>query len=619
MTAEKSEIVVRFAGDSGDGIQFVGTQFTKAAALLAGNDVHTFPDFPAEIRAPAGTLAGVSGFQVRLSDAPIHTAGDLADVLVVMNPAGLKKNSTCLKEGALIVLNDDQFSEREIAKAGYEYDPLKRDDLSACRVLKLPINTLTLKILEDNPLSRSQKLKSKNMWVLGVIYWLFNRELSLTLEMLEKKFGTQAQGMANQICLKAGYAYAEASELFTEQFTVKKACLPQGRYRQLTGNEALALGCIVAAQRAERTLFLSSYPITPASSVLHAVTQYRDPKVKTFQAEDEIAAMSASLGAAFGGSLAVTITSGPGMDLKNEAIGLGVMAELPVVIINIQRAGPSTGMPTKTEQSDLLQALYGRHGESPLPVLAASSPGDCFHIVLEAFEWTMRYQTPVILLSDGYLSNGAEPWRVPDVDTLPNFTVVTSQKGSDNPMRSIPGMKDRQYQIGGLERDIKTGSISYESNNHQIMTDRRAQKIKTIQAELPSIDSMNHWLGASSGDILVIAWGGTHGTVLTAVEGLLAEGQPIAYLHLRCLNPLPIVLKDLIYAFKRVWVPELNNGQLSKILREKFLVDVVSYTKVTGQPFTVGELLNEIQAILEDTGRVGALADKNNPIKRGLS
>lgn len=595
-------VTIRFAGDSGDGMQLAGGQMTQTSAVM-GNDIHTFPDFPAEIRAPAGTLPGVSGFQICFSSKEIAVAGDALQALVAMNPAALKVNLSDLESNGLILLNQDSFVEKEFKKAHYAQDPLSSGELENYRVFPIPITSLTLNAVKDLGLTHSAAMKCKNMFALGIIYWLYSRPIEPTLQWLESKFSAKPQfAKANKAALKAGYNYALTVGLFSERYEVHKASLSKGMYQQLTGNEAFAKACAVIAVKSECPFLLAGYPITPASAVLQYTARYAQwvKNLNVFQAEDEIAAMSAVVGAAFGGGMAVTVTSGPGFDLKSEALGLAVMAELPCVVINVQRAGPSTGMPTKTEQSDLLAALYGRHGESPVPVLCPQSPSDCFAILLLAFQLAVKYMTPVIILSDGYLATSAEPWRIPTVENLPELKPAFSQnetayqRDEETLARKWvrPGTKNLEYRLGGLEKDKITGNISYDPQNHEAMIQLRAKKIahmKVPEAEL---------LGASQGKLLIVSWGSTYGSVLTAMESLknqsIAASDKIGFLHLRVLNPLPPNLGDILSSFDKVLVPELNLGQLSFLLRATFLVDAISFSKVTGKPFLVQEIQQKI-------------------------
>lgn len=603
--SELKTVVIRFAGDSGDGIQLTGTQFTNTSAIV-GNDVHTFADFPAEIRAPAGTLPGVSGFQLSFSSQEIHTPGDQLQVLVAMNPAALKVNLKDLDENGILIVNSNAFEEKELKKAGYQQNPLETPELKNYRVYPLPLTDLTLNAVRDLGLSHSQATKCKNFFALGVVFWLYNRPLDPTLKWISQKFKDRTDIInANNAALKAGFNYALTAELFTEQYLVKKAPLKPGCYRQVTGNEALGLGCLATAIKANRTLLVSGYPITPASNILQQLAKYESFGVKIFQAEDEIAALCATLGAAYGGSLALTSTSGPGFDLKSEAMGLAVITELPLVIVNVQRAGPSTGMPTKTEQADLLTAMYGRHGECPMPILAPASPGDCFSIAMEAFRIALKYMTPVIILSEGSLATGAEPWMIPDIDELPEikFTFHTEKQGftpyTRNPetlarLWAIPGTPGLEHRIGGLEKDSKTGYVSYDPDNHQTMISTRANKIKGIAKDLPALEI----IGKHEGEVLVVSWGSTYGTILSAMEELQSKKYPVSAIHLRYLHPFQNDLGSILRNFKKVLVPELNLGQLSKLLRSEFLIDAIPFNKTTGKPFLIKEIRDKILELL---------------------
>lgn len=598
-------VVIHFAGDSGDGMQVAGMQFTQSCATL-GNDVRTYPDFPAEIRAPQGTLPGVSGFQLSFSERNIHTPGDAYDVLVAMNPAALKVTLKNLKKGGILIIDEDKFTDKDLKKAQFSDNPLESLILTEYRVIRLPMTSLTLKALEEINMSRASARKCKNMFALGVVYWLYHRPLEDTKEWIKERFKDESDiTEANISALRAGYHYAITAELFAEHYTVKAAELPVGEYRQITGNTALAWGCIAASTVAEQSLVVCGYPITPASDILHLLAKYTHFGVKTFQAEDEIAAIGAAIGAAFGGKLALTTTSGPGLDLKSEALGLAVMTELPLVVVDVQRAGPSTGMPTKVEQSDLLTAMFGRHGECPLPVLAAATPGDCFYMVVEAFRIAVKYMTPVILLSDAYLANSAEPWKIPNTSDLPKIKVNYQQekdgflpyKRDDALSRpwAIPGTPGLEHRIGGLEKQHETGNISYDPENHQKMVDLRAAKVQGIAKDLPPLEV----LGAEQGKVLIIGWGGTYGSIRTAVEELQKEGHSISATHLRYLNPLQMQLGELMRAFTHVLVVELNTGQLCQLLRSQFLVDAKKVNKVAGKPFGVSELKERIMPYLE--------------------
>lgn len=605
LTKELETVVIRFAGDSGDGMQLTGTQFTNASAIL-GNDVHTFADFPAEIRAPAGTLAGVSGFQLSFSSQEVHTPGDKLHVLIAMNPAALKANLSDLEENGILIVNADAFEERELKKAGYDHNPLTNDTLNQYRVFPLPLTTLTLNAVKELSLSHSQATKCKNFFALGVVFWLYNRPLDQTFNWLNHKFKDRPEiAKANRATLQAGFNYALTTELFTEQYTVKKAPLKTGFYRQVTGNEALSLGCLAVAIKAKRPMLLSGYPITPASNILQQLSKYSEFGVNVFQAEDEIAALCAAIGAAYGGNLAMTSTSGPGFDLKSEAMGLAVITELPVVILNVQRAGPSTGMPTKTEQADLLTAMYGRHGECPIPVLAPASPGDCFYIIIEAFRIALKYMTPVIVLSEGSLATGAEPWLIPATNSLPDLqpNFYTNPEDFSPYLRdsetlarvwAIPGTPGLEHRLGGLEKDSVSGYVSYDPENHQKMVALRAAKVQGIAKDLPPLEI----LGAPQGKVLVLGWGSTYGTIHTAVETLQAQGKSVSAVHLRYLFPFQEELGHILKQFEKVLVPELNLGQLSKLVRAEFLVDAIAFSKTTGKPFLVTEIRDRILEIL---------------------
>lgn len=602
---ELDSVVVRFAGDSGDGMQLTGTQFTNTAAMI-GNDVHTFADFPAEIRAPTGTLAGVSGFQLVFSSHEVHTPGDRLNALVAMNPAALKMNLMDLENQGLLILNSDTFEEKELKKAGYTENPLETGELAKYRVFALPITALTLNAVKETGLSHSQATKCKNLFALGVVYWIYNRPLKPTLDWLASKFKNKTEiANANQLALKAGFNYALTTELFTEQYIVEKAHLKPGVYRQVTGNEALGLGCLAVVIKAQRTLLLSGYPITPASNILQQLSRYENYGVKVFQAEDEIAALGAALGASYGGSLALSTTSGPGFDLKSEALGLAVITELPLVVVNVQRAGPSTGMPTKTEQADLLTAMFGRHGECPLPILAPASPSDCFAIIIEAFRIALKYMTPVVVLSEGSLATGAEPWLIPDLKTLPDlkpnfhteiegFTPYTRDPKTLARLWAIPGTPGLEHRIGGLEKDSKFGNVSYDPANHQVMINTRAEKVAGIADSLPPLEI----LGPTKGKLLIIGWGSTYGAILSAVEELQADKKEVSFVHLRYLFPWQKELATYIKNFDKVLVPELNRGQLCKLLRAEFLVDAISFSKMTGKPFLVSEIREKILELL---------------------
>lgn len=601
----KEDVTILFAGDSGDGMQLTGTQFSETAALL-GNDLNTFPNYPAEIRAPAGTLPGVSGFQVQFGSKEIYTPGDQIDVLVAMNAAALKANLKNLKKGKFIIANKDGFDEKNLELAGYKTNPLEDGSLHDYQVYAIEITRLTHDALTGSGLSTKDIDRCKNMFVLGLLYWLYCRPIAPTIENIREKFKKKPEiAEANVRALKAGYNYGEMTEQFTVRFEVKKAKLPAGTYRHIMGNQATVLGLIAASKKSGLPLFLGSYPITPASEILHELSKYKNFGVRTFQAEDEIAAVCAAIGASYGGHLAVTSTSGPGMDLKAEAIGLAVMLELPLVVIDVQRGGPSTGLPTKTEQSDLLVAMFGRHGEAPVPILAAQSPSDCFDTVFEACKIAIEFMTPVICLSDGYIANGSEPWRFPQAKDLPEIPVqfAPPREAGDPPYLpykrnerlarswAIPGTKGLEHRVGGLEKQNETGYISYDPENHETMVRLRAAKIECIADAIPlqTIDN-----GESSGKLLVLSWGSTYGAVKTAVRDLRNEGYKVSHAHLRHLNPLPKNLGELIYGFEKILIPELNTGQLIRLIRDKFLVPAIGYSKVQGMPFTVAELKAKI-------------------------
>jgi 2-oxoglutarate ferredoxin oxidoreductase subunit alpha len=603
-TEELDSAAIRFTGDSGDGMQLTGTKFTEATAL-AGNDLSTLPDYPAEIRAPAGTLAGVSGFQIHFSCEDIRTPADHPDVLVSFNPAALRANIEDVRPGGMVIINSDAFSEKALARAGYDGDP--RPDLrDRYRLVEVPFTRLNREALKDLGLSSRDVDRSKNFFALGMMYWLYNRPLESTLRWLESKFeGDVCE--ANQRVLKAGHAFGETTELFPVSYVVPKAKIEPGTYRNITGNTALAWGIVAAAAQMDRPVFLGAYPITPASDVLHEVSRYRHFGVKTFQAEDEIAAMSAAIGAAFAGSLGVTTTSGPGFVLKQEALGLAVMAELPVVVVDVQRAGPSTGMPTKVEQADLLLALHGRNSESPVPVLAAATPGDCFHIMLEAFRLAVKHMTPVIVMSDGYLANSAEPWRIPDVSSLPRSPVELADdpesfqpyaRDPDTLARpwAIPGTPGLEHRIGGLSKADVTGNVSYVPSNNQRMHELRHEKVARIANDIPPLEVM----GPDRGDLLIVGWGGTFGAITSAAEDARRDGLAVSNVHLRHLNPFPSNLEEVLRRFDKVLIPELNRGQLAQLIRSRFLIDARAMPKEMGQPFWIEEIRAQVDAMLEE-------------------
>jgi 2-oxoglutarate/2-oxoacid ferredoxin oxidoreductase subunit alpha len=604
---ELEAVTIRFAGDSGDGMQLTGTQFTNTTAIV-GNDISTLPDFPAEIRAPAGSLPGVSGFQLNFSNHDIRTPGDEPNVLVAMNPAALKVNLPDLEAGGLLIVNTDAFNENNLKKAAYTSNPLNDSSLDAYRVFKLPITTLNRAALKEVKLPSKEIDRCKNFWALGLMYWLYDRPMEPTQRWIETKFRSKPEvATANLTALKAGFAYGDAAEIFTTHYRVRKAAIAPGKYRNITGNQATALGCVAASVLAGRPLFYASYPITPASDILHELSMHKNFGVKTFQAEDEIAAMCSAVGASFTGHLALTGTSGPGLALKSEAIGLAVVTELPVVIIDVQRGGPSTGLPTKTEQADLLQAMFGRNGECPVAIVAAATPADCFDMAVEAFRIAVRHMLPVIYLTDGYLGNGAEPWKLPTIDDLPKFGVefTTQAEGFQPYLRNpetlarnwaIPGTPGLEHRIGGLEKADITGNVSYDPENHMHMVLTRAEKVARIADDIPELEVY----GESEGRLLVVGWGSTYGAITSAVEEMQRRGQAVSSIHLRHLNPFPRNLGEILGRFDRVLVPELNMGQLCMLLRAKFLVPAISYPKVKGKPFKISELLAKMNEVYED-------------------
>jgi len=598
---EVDTVTIRFAGDSGDGMQITGTQFTSTSAII-GNDISTLPDFPAEIRAPAGSLPGVSGFQLNFSSQDIRTPGDEPNVLVAMNPAALKVNIGDLEQGGILVVNTDEFSEGNLKKAGYGSNPLEDGSLKGYRVLEIPITTLTLKAVEETKLPFKQAERCKNFYSLGLMYWLYDRPMEPTLNWISAKFAAKPEiAEANVLALKAGYNYANTTEIFNTHYRVARAQIKPGKYRNITGNEATAIGFIAAAQLAGRPLFYGSYPITPASDILHELSKHKNFGVKTFQAEDEIAAIGAAIGASFAGNIGLTGTSGPGVALKSEAIGLALMTELPLVIINVQRGGPSTGLPTKTEQADLLQALFGRNGEAPVAVVAPATPAECFTMAIEAVRLATRYMAPVFFLSDGYLGNGSEPWAIPSIDSLPKMKIElhTDQQGFLPYQRdektlsrpwAVPGTPGLEHRIGGLEKANITGNVSYDPDNHENMVRLRAEKIQRMQQDIPNLEVH----GAPTGKVLVLGWGGTYGAIITAVERLQEQGESVSCAHLRYLNPFPANLGEVLKGFDKVIIPELNLGQLALLIRAQFLVDAVSYSKVK----KVTEIVNKVKEYL---------------------
>ena len=605
---EREEVVIRFAGDSGDGMQLAGMQFTNETAV-AGTDVATLPDFPAEIRAPAGTLFGVSGFQLNFSSHEIFTPGDNPDVLVMMNPAALKVNLKDLKAGGIIIADTAEFTEPNLRKAGYETNPLEDGSLDKYQVFPVDITTMTLRAMEGLNLSQKVATRCKNFYALGLTSWLFTRPIEPTIRWIQNRFKKDPELVeANLRALKTGYFFGETAEMFAVQYEVKPARLAPGKYRNITGNTATALGFLAAAERAGLPLFLGSYPITPASDILHEMANYKHFNVYTFQAEDEIAAVGAAVGAAYGGCIGITATSGPGLLLKQETINLALMTELPLIIADIQRAGPSTGMPTKTEQADLLMAIYGRSSDSPVVVMAPATPGDCFYMAFEAVRIALKYMVPVIFVSDTFLANGAEPWKIPKVSELPRIETEfrTDPRGFQPYLRDPetlsrpwvrPGTPGLEHRIGGLEKEDITGNVSYDPANHEKMVRLRAEKVARVAMDIP----LTEVRGDSSGKLLVIGWGGTYGAILEAVERLRAQGKSIAHVHLRYLSPLPADLKNIIPRFEKVLVPELNMGQLVKIIRAEYLVDAKGINKIQGQPFRVSELMEKMQEFLEDS------------------
>ncbi len=601
---EKATIL--FAGDSGDGIQSVGAQMTQASAL-AGSAVSTFPDFPAEIRAPAGSLAGISGFQLQFASHDIHTPGDISDVLVAMNPAALKVNLPSLRPNGILIVNTDTFSSRNLKLAGYETNPVEDGSLAKFQVFPVELTRLTRLALEETELTQKQKDLCKNFFALGMIFWLYNRPEDYTLEWINHKFAKKPEFIeANTLALKAGQAYCEATEQFASSYEIKPAHFPPGKYRNITGNSATALGLVAASHQSGIPLIYGSYPITPATDILHELASYKHFGVTTMQVEDEIAAVGVAIGASYAGAMGVTGSSGPGLSLKSEAINLAVIAELPLIVCNVQRAGPSTGMPTKTEQSDLLQMLFGRNGESPVPVLAASRPSDCFETAYDACRIAMQYMTPVIFLSDGYIANSAEPWSIPDISELPEIDVhfyrdtETFAPYQRNPATLarpwvVPGTPGLEHRIGGLEKEDITGFVSYDPENHERMSRLRAEKVHRIARELPPTEIF----GGTSGELLVIGWGGTHGVLRDSVENMQNEGFSVSHVHLRYLNPLPNDLGDILKRFDKVLVPELNLGQLLMIIRARYLVDAAGLNKIQGQPFHVFEVEAKIEEMCE--------------------
>ncbi len=599
------QVTILFAGDSGDGIQLAGSQFTQTTALF-GNDLSTFPDFPAEIRAPMGTIAGVSGFQINFGSSEIYTPGDSCDVLVAFNAAALKKNLERLKDRGIIICNTSGFDKRNLRLAQYEENPLDDEKLREnYQLIEIDVTKMTREALSESGLGPKDRDRCKNMFVLGFIYWLFGRPMQGTVDFLDDKFKKKIEiAEANIKVLKAGYYYGDTVEAIPSTFEISPAKMQKGIYRNIMGNQATAIGLVAACKKAGLPLFFGGYPITPASDILHELAKHKNFDVKTFQAEDEIAGICTTIGASFGGSLGVTASSGPGIALKAEAMGLAIMLELPLVIINVQRGGPSTGLPTKTEQSDLFQAMYGRNGEAPMPVLSASSPKDCFATVYEACKLAIEHMTPVMVLTDGYIANGAEPWRFPSADSLPDIqTQFVDREASESFQAyarderlvrqwAVPGMKGFEHRIGGLEKELESGNVSYDAKNHQSMINIRAEKVEKMTSVIPQITPDS---GELNGKVVVLGWGSTYGAIKTAVRELILEGMNVAHVHLRHLNPMPENLEDVLKSYDHVLIPELNNGQLIKMIREKFLIDAKGLSKVEGNPFASSEVKDVIK------------------------
>ncbi len=600
-------VVIRFAGDSGDGMQLTGTQFTNTSAVL-GNDISTLPDYPAEIRAPAGSLPGVSAFQLNFSNHDIRTPGDQPDVLIAMNPAALRTNLKDLPHGGILILNQDAFNERNLERAGYASNPIEDGSLKDWRVIALPISSLNQKALEGLPLTNKEKDRSKNLFALGMMYWMYDRPMETTIDWIQKQFGKKPEvAEANALALKAGFHLAETAEVVSTHYKIRPARLKPGKYRNIMGNTATAIGFVTAAELAKTPLLYCSYPITPASDILHELSKLKNFGVRTVQSEDEIAAIGAAIGGAFGGCIAMTGTSGPGLALKSEALNLAVMAELPLLILDIQRGGPSTGLPTKTEQADLLQAMFGRNGESPVPILAPATPADCFAVAIEAVRIAVKYMTPVLFLSDGYLANGSEPWLIPNLSDLAPIEVrhpdrpqgekflpyLRDEKTLARPW-AIPGTAGLEHRIGGLEKEDRSGNVSYDPFNHERMTHLRADKVAAIAQDIPDLEVF----GRPEGELLVVGWGSTYGAITTAVEQLQREGAAVSSVHLRHLNPFPRNLETILRSFDKVLVPEMNLGQLALLLRGKFLVDAQPLSKVQGKPFRIAEILEGVRARL---------------------
>ncbi|MFO1063313.1 MAG: 2-oxoacid:acceptor oxidoreductase subunit alpha [Pirellulales bacterium] len=606
-----SGITVRLVGDSGDGMQLLGTQLTNTSALL-GNDVATFPDFPAEIRAPRGTRAGVSGFQVQFASHEVHTPGDTLDALVAMNPAALVTNIADLRPGGLLIVNEDGFEDKDLKLANLTVNPLEEPNMENYRLVKVPMTRLTRQAVQDLGLSVKESDRCKNFFAMGLVYWLYGRDMDATLRFIRGKFSKlQDVQEANERALRAGWAFGETTETLGHSYRVEAATLPPGTYRNIMGNQAMAWGLMTAAQLSKKKLVYGSYPITPASDILHELCKFKNFGVCTFQAEDEIAAICAAIGASYGGEMGVTTSSGPGIALKGEAMGLAVMLELPLVIIDVQRGGPSTGLPTKTEQADLLQVLFGRNGEAPIPVLAARSPGDCFNTAIEAWRIATRFMVPVIVLSDGYIANGAEPWSIPDVTKMEpieiKHPVATGDGSAFKPYArdemlarpwGIPGVPGLAHRVGGLEKQDGTGNVSYDTENHQKMVHIRAKKVANIASVIPPQEVY----GPERGELLVLSWGGTHGACYTAVQRALEAGRSVAHCHLRHMNPFPSNLGEILGRYESVLIPELNSGQLRMLIRSRYLVDAVGYNKIKGKPFTVTELVDKIMEMTSAEG-----------------
>ena len=604
---ELERVTIRFAGDSGDGMQLTGTQFTRTAAVF-GNDISTLPDFPAEIRAPAGSLPGVSGFQISFSSSDIHTPGDQPDVLVAMNPAALKTNVGDLPAGGALIVNSDAFTQANLNKAAYSSNPLTDGSLNSYRVFEIPISTLNMRSLDGLDMTSKQMDLTKNFFALGLMFWLYERSMDPTLNWIDEKFSARPViAEANKRALKAGYAYGETTEAFHTHYRVQPARLDPGTYRNITGNEATALGFLAASKLAGRDLFYGSYPITPASDILHQLSGYKTFGVKTFQAEDEIAAIGAAIGASYGGALALTASSGPGIALKSEAMGLAVMVELPLVVVDVQRAGPSTGMPTKIEQGDLLQVMFGRNSDSPMPLVAPATPGECFDLAIEACRLALKYMTPVAYLSDAFLATGSEPWRIPAVADLPSLVVDNAtdpatfrpyQRDPHTLARpwAIPGTPGLDHRIGGLEKADVIGNVSYDPDNHHRMMTLRAAKVAGIADDIPPLEVF----GPERGDLLILGWGSTYGAIRSAVERLHADGKAVAHAHLRHLNPFPANTEAVLRSYRRVLVPEVNLGQLSLLIRARYLIDAIGYNRVRGKPFRIVEIIEEADRLLAE-------------------